>query len=487
MPARNVLFLWTDQQRPDTIGAYGKARIRTPNVDRLAAGGVVFEQAYCTQPVCSPSRASVLTGLYPHAHRVPQNNIPLPADVPTIAELLRPHGYYSGYVGKWHLGNELGRPRLNTHGFDHWVSTEDTYTRDRAVEGFSDYHHFLVERGYDPPDEARDGAKVFSRPTEARLPEEVGKPAFQAAACARFLEARAAERDRPFLLMVNFLEPHPPYFGPLDELYDPDEMTLPESWYRDMEPAVPERYRRRREGYMREAPVATNDERGWKELKARYWGSCTLVDRYVGQILDRLDALGLAGDTVVVYSTDHGDMMGEHRLLQKSVQYEGATHVPLLVRAPGLVPRRIATPVSQVSLVPTLLDLLGQETPEHVQGSSLVPLLTEGDTAPDEAEVVVEWNGLERQISGSGEPGDARGVEAQLRSVDVRTMRRGRWKLNVHVTGELELYDLRSDPGELHNAVRDAGSGPIVRDLYRRLRAWQRGTDDTLELPQPGV
>ena len=489
MPERpkNVLFIWTDQQRPDTIGAYGNAKIQTPHVDRLAASGTLFEQAYCTQPVCSPSRASVLTGLYPHTHRVPQNNIPLPADVQTIAELLRPHNYYSGYVGKWHLGNELGRPALNTHGFDHWVSTEDTYTRDRAVEGYSDYHHFLVERGYEPSDDARDGAKVFSRPTEARLLEEVGKPAFQAAACAQFLEARAAERARPFLLMVNFLEPHPPYFGPYDSLYDPVDMTLPESWYREMEPTVPERYRRRREGYTREAPVATNDERGWKELKARYWGSCTLVDKYVGQILDRLETLGLAEDTVVVYSTDHGDMMGEHRLLQKSVQYEGATHVPLIVRAPGIAPRRITTPFSQVHLVPTLLDLLGREMPPDVQGTSLVPLLANGDTAPDEAEVVIEWNGLERQISGGGEPGDARGVEAQLRSVDVRTIRRGRWKLNVHLTRELELYDLENDPGELHNASHDAGNARVIRDLYERLLAWQGATNDMLELPRPGV
>lgn len=488
-PPKNVLFIWTDQQRPDTIGAYrtsaGAAGPRTPNVDRLAVGGALFEQAYCTQPVCSPSRASVLTGLYPHTHGVPQNNIPLPAEVPTLAELLRPAGYTCGYVGKWHLGNELGRPALNTHGFDFWVSTEDTYTRDRAAEGFSDYHTFLVSRGYEPPDAARDGARVFSRPTEARLPEEVGKPAFQAAQCARFLDARAADRERPFLLMVNFLEPHPPYFGPFDSLYHPEDVPLPESWYREMEQTVPARYRQRRRAYFGDNPqVSTNDERGWKELKARYWGSCTLVDKYVGQILDCLDARGLADDTVVVYSTDHGDMMGEHRLLQKSVPYEGATHVPLIVRAPGLPARRIATPVSQVHLTPTLLDLLAQPVPEHVQGGSLVPLLAGGDTAPDEAEVVIEWNGMPRQIAGSGEVNTTRDAETQLRSVDARTIRRGRWKLNVHAEREFELYDLLADPGELHNAFYDAGNEGLAAGLFDRLRAWQRATNDALELPE---
>jgi arylsulfatase A-like enzyme len=428
----------------------------------------------------------VLTGLYPHTHGVPQNNIPLPAEMPTLAELLRPAGYTCGYVGKWHLGNELGRPALNTHGFDFWVSTEDTYTRDRAVEGYSDYHHFLLLRGYEPPDNASDGAKVFSRPTEARLPEAVGKPAFQAAACGRFLEEH---RERPFLLMVNFLEPHPPYISPFDAVYPPEDVPLPESWYREMEETVPARYRERQRAYAEESShpqLSTNDERGWKELIARYWGACTLVDKYVGQILDRLDSLGLGEDTVVVYSTDHGDMMGEHRLLQKSVQYEGATHVPLLVRAPGLAPRRITTPVSQVHLAPTLLDLLGQPVPDHMQGSSLVPLLVEGDTVPDEAEVVIEWNGMPRQIAGSGEVNTTRDVETQLRSVDARTIRRGRWKLTVHATREFELYELVADPGELHNAFYDAGNERIVADLRDCLRSWQRATSDPLLLPGGG-
>ncbi|MDQ3701391.1 MAG: sulfatase-like hydrolase/transferase, partial [Chloroflexota bacterium] len=194
----NILFLWTDQQRPDTIGAYGGGRFgtsgtpSTPHVDRLAGSGALFEHAYCSQPVCSPSRASVLTGLYPHAHGVPHNNIPLPGGVPTLAERLRAAGYACGYIGKWHLGNELGRVTPNgpgRRGFDDcWVSTEDTYTRNRSAEGFSDYHQFLVSRGYEPPDMARDGAKVFSRPSAAQMPEEVGKPAFQAAECPRFLE-----------------------------------------------------------------------------------------------------------------------------------------------------------------------------------------------------------------------------------------------------------------------------------------------------------
>jgi len=463
---KNVLFLWTDQQRPDTIGAYANPQISTPNLDRLAATGALFESAYCAQPVCSPSRASVLTGLYPHTHGVTANNTPLPVRAITIAELL-PDSYACGYVGKWHLGREHAAQR----GFDDfWSSTEDYkagYAEgDPAAVAPSDYRAFLTECGYD----ADTGGHAISREAAARLPEEVGKPAFQAQECRRFLDTFGGQ---PFFLMCNFLEPHPPVTGPLDDLYRPGEMTLPESWYREMEPTVPARFRQRRDPALypnHYTNLPSNDELGWKTLKARYWGLATLVDRYCGAILDHLDALGLKDDTIVVYSTDHGDMMGEHRLLNKGVPYEGSARVPLIIRVPGLAPRRITTPVSQVQLVATLLELLGQPVPTHLQGESFAPLLAGQHAGPEE--VVVEWNGFD------GTPGDRRGPEPP----EVRTIRRGQWKLNVHASGEHELYDLQADPGELHNAFSDPGSTVVRGDLFDRLLRWQRRTGDPLAL-----
>lgn len=477
---KNVLFIWTDEQRPDTIGAYGNPHIRTPNLDRLAAQSALFEQAYCAQPVCSPSRATVVTGVYPHTHGLLHNNMVLTTAIPTLAELLRPAGYVCGYIGKWHLGNEV-RPQRGFEQF--WVSTEDNYTADYAAEGYSSYHQFLVQRGYTPPDE-RHGHRIFSRSTAARLPEEAGKPAFQAAEAIRFLETY---RDQPFLLMVNFLEPHPPFFGPFDGMYRAEEMSLPESWYREMGPTVPLHYRLLREFYARHnRHVHTNDEAGWKDLKARYWGLCSLVDKHAGRIVQRLEELGLAEDTIVVYTSDHGDMMGDHRLVAKCVQYEGAVRVPLMIRVPGLVPRRIATPVSLADLVPTLLELLGLPLPERLQGQSLAPLLTHGDAAPDEAEVIIEWNGwngfdqIHDQLRSQGS-----GPDTQPPSLDARTIRRGRWKLTLHMTGEHELYDLQHDPGEMHNLFHDPACAPVVRQLSERLLAWQRRTNDPLVLPEP--
>jgi arylsulfatase len=482
----NLLFIWTDEQRPDTIGAYGNPRIRTPAIDRLAARSAVFEQAYCSSPVCTPSRGTVLTGLYPHRHGATHNNVPLPEEVPTIAELLRPHGYICGYAGKWHLGHEL-RPQ---HGFEWWSSMEDGYIRDHRSEGFSTYHHWLLEQGFTPPDTAPDGSPVFSRRTAARLPEAAGKPAFLAREACRFLDAHGRE---PFVLVVNFLEPHMPFFGPWDAMYPPQEMELPPTWYGAPDAGMPRRHRLRRQGYATHNPhVETNDAPGWKALKARYWGLASLVDAYVGRILDHLARLGLDEETIVVYSTDHGDMMGEHRLLAKGVQYEGASRVPLIVRVPGLGPRRLATPVSQVDLVPTLLEALGRAVPGHLQGRSLLPLMRHGDAGDQgEAEVVFEWNGARGGTLADGHRMEGDPEVARVQAAQQRTIRCGRWKLTVDEAGEHELYDLRADPLETTNLLygdrlsQAPGAADAVAELWARLLAWQERTADRLALPQP--
>jgi arylsulfatase A-like enzyme len=483
----NLLLLWTDEQRADTIGACGNQQIQTPNLDRLAEQSVVCTQAYCTCPVCTPSRATILTGLYPHTHGALYNNVPLPGEVPTIAELLRPRGYICGYAGKWHLGNEL-RPQ---HGFlDSWASMEDGYIRDHIREGFSTYHQWLVSKGYAPQDVAVDGSRIFSRRAAATLPEAAGKPAFLAEQACRFLDQT---NGRSFFLSVNFLEPHMPFTGPWDTLYDPKQMVLPASWYREPDASMPLRYRIRRAALHTHNPhVSSDDERGWKELVARYWGLVSLVDKYVGRILEYLEYRGLADDTLVVYTSDHGDMMGEHRLVGKGVAYEGAARVPLLLRHPTLLPKRIFTPVSQIDLVPTLFDLLGIERPEHLQGRSLRPLLERGDRDISSAEVVFEWSG-----GSSGETADGHRISAgepeqhwRALLAQQRTIRRGRWKLTVDETNDHELYDLEADPQELVNLLGkrhsiSTAAREAMEDLWTRLRTWQQRTADPLCLSHP--
>jgi arylsulfatase A-like enzyme len=363
---------------------------------------------------------------------------------------------------------------------------EDQYIHDHRAHGFSSYHHWLVAQGHQPPDSAADGSRIWSRESAARLPEQLGKPAFLAREACRFLdEHQAAHAGAPFVLYVNFLEPHMPFFGPWDDHFSPDDVRLPETWGTPPDPGMPLRYRLRRDGFAAHNPhVWTDDAAGWRALAARYWGLASLVDKYAGQILDHLAALDLADSTVVVYSTDHGEMMGEHRLLAKAMPYEASARVPLVLRAPGVAPQRVATPVGQVDLVPTLLELLGLGQP------------TEGATPPGR-DVVIEWSGVPRggAVSGYRPPKDDGSAEADtvLRAMAARqrTIRSGHWKLTVDEFGEHELYDLEADPLETRNLLfagrlqADRTAAAAVGPLWQRLQEWQRRTADTVTLPAP--
>ena len=284
MKRPNLLFIYTDEQAFTTLAAYGNSQIEMPNLNRLAAQSVIFDQAYVTQPVCTPSRSTLLTGLYPHTNGCVHNNVALAPETPCLPEMLS-GDYTTAHFGKWHLGDEP----YAQHGFQEWVGIEDGYThrcsegRDKSI--LSGYHHFLIENGFTP----RDG-KTFGRGEAARLPEEFGKPAFLAREASRFLHKN---RDNPFVLYVNFLEPHMPFFGPRDNQYDPAEIPLPPNF--DALPGERQSLKTRAlvEGFREQGcsvPLRTNDH--WRRLIANYWGLCSLVDMHVGTILDTVVTFG---------------------------------------------------------------------------------------------------------------------------------------------------------------------------------------------------
>ena len=222
---KNVLLLWTDQQRADTVGPSKDPRLQMPNLERLAQGAAHFQYAYCAQPVCSPARATVMTGVYPHTHGVVDNNIVPDPGIPMITELLRPAGYVTGYNGKWHLGNELQAQR----GFDHWVSTEEGYARSHAEEGYSSYHDFLEARGYTPVRSTPGRDDVWPQHRRGAAGGGRVSPPFRPRRRFRFLETH---RDQPFFLSVNYLEPHAPFSGPLNGFYKAEDMMLPDTLVR---------------------------------------------------------------------------------------------------------------------------------------------------------------------------------------------------------------------------------------------------------------
>jgi arylsulfatase A-like enzyme len=468
----NLLFLFTDEQRADTLAAYGNRLIQTPNLDRLAARSTVFERAYVTQPVCTPSRSSIMTGLWPHTCRCTENNIPLPADLATIAEHLREGGYATGYFGKWHLGDEI----FAQHGFQDWRSIEDGYhcfyRSDRDQAARSDYYRWLMDHGFEPKDGVR-----FGRGEAARLPEEFGKPAFLAREAARFIRDH---KTQPWCLYVNWLEPHMPFYGPRDDQYDPAEVVLPANFDHPPaqdQPAKAHRIfeRMRDKGFEGQALDA---EPGWRQLIAKYWGLCSLVDTHAGTILSTLEACGLEDRTIVVYTSDHGDFMGSHRLVGKGLMFEEAARVPLLVRLPGqTAARRVARPVSQVDLVPTLLDLMDQP-PAGLPGRTLrADLEGRPDAAPDD--VFIEWNGEVHVAAWT----DARTVTPPPEDAVRTVVTPDGWKLNWSARGEHELYNLNEDPIEVRNLARQRASWARMQDLAAEVRAWQARTGDTAALP----
>ena len=230
--------------------------------------------------------------------------------------------YVTAHYGKWHLGDEI----FAQHGFDEFVSVEDEYAayysegRERAAR--STYHHWLVAHGFRP----RNGDR-FGRAETARLPEEYGKPAFLAGAASRFIRQNA---QHPFVLFVNFLEPHMPFFGPRDGQYSPLDVPLPGNFDDLPGDDRPLKTRLMQRHYFDagHSGLPLRDESDWRRMIANYWGLCSLVDTHVGTILRALDECQLLDETIVVFTSDHGDMMGSHRLLAKCVMFQEAIRVP---------------------------------------------------------------------------------------------------------------------------------------------------------------
>ncbi len=491
----NLLFICTDGQAANTVGAYGNSLVRTPYIDSLAARSVVFDRAYVTQPVCTASRSSIMTGLYPHTAGCTENNLALGPSVPVFPELIREGGHHCGYIGKWHLGDEVFR----RNGFDEWVSIEDAYRSyygpDRDRSHRSTYHHFLRRLGYEPDVVDEAGCGFFSRDFASRLPEEHTKAYFVGSEAVDFVNRNA---DEPFVLFVDFLEPHTPFFGPRNDEYRDVDVPLSMSIDDDLADKSL-KTRMFALGYARHGHggVDLSTESGWRKLIRRYWGLVSLVDSQIGRILGALADSPAAERTIVVFTSDHGEMMSGHGLLGKCVMFEEAIRVPLMISFPEYLkrerrirPRRVCRPVSQIDLVPTLISALGLEAPEHLEGTSMLSSLSSRGQEVEccgPEDVVVEWNGMN---SGFGDVlGDARILPDWRELADditikaalddpVRTILTTEGlKYTWSHRGEDALYDLRSDPGELVNLIAEADAS-VVRDLRERIERWQARTLD---------
>ncbi|MGH2561036.1 MAG: sulfatase-like hydrolase/transferase, partial [Thermomicrobiales bacterium] len=456
----NILFLCTDQHRLDTLGCYGSPICRTPALDALANEGTRFDQTYTPTAICTPARATLLTGLLPFRHALlanPERNVgyrtELDAHHIPFSTYLRDAGYRVGHVGKWHIGAEKGPEAFGFEG-PHYPGWGNPYQH-------PDYLAYLDERGLPPHrllSEVRGAfpngrpamvlAGVLDQPVEATFEYFLAERAI-----ARLRDyARGFHDDgEPFFLACHWFGPHLPYVVPpaYYDLYDPANVTLPVSMAETFagKPLV-QRHYSAHWSFDRFTP----DE--WRTLIAAYWGYVTLIDEQVGRVLATVRDLGLWDDTAILFSADHGEFTGAHRLNDKGpAMYDDIYRIPLLLRMPGAASGRAEGRfVSWTDLTPTFLDLAGVPAPPAFDGCSLLPL-ARGEAVPDwRTEIVAEFHGHHFPYP-------------------QRMIRTERYKLVVNPSDRNELYDLATDPHELQNRYDHLELTGVRRELMGRLYA----------------
>ncbi|MGH9837525.1 MAG: sulfatase family protein [Blastocatellia bacterium] len=436
-PRYNLISIVTDDQAHWSIGAYGNRESRTPNMDRLAREGALFTNAFTVTPVCSPSRASFLTGRYGTQLGITdwitpgqaRDGLGLPVGVTTWPEVLRRNGYVTALIGKWHLG-ELPQFHPTRRGYDHFM-------------GFLD--------GGNAPMNPTLEVNGKRQQLTGSLPDILTDDAM------KFI---GENRQKPFAVSLHFRAPHTPY-GPV-----PEVDSAP---FKDLDPTIPK--------------FKGNDDRQVKQLTREYYASVHSVDRNLGRLLARLEELGLADKTIILFTSDHGYNIGHHGLHTKGNafwiaggvngprrpnMFENSIRVPLLARWPGTVkPGTVINEVvSNLDTFATMLGMLGLPLPPNVtqEGADFSPLLR--------GQKIAGWR-------------DAFFAQFDLHNTGLAFMRMIRtpeWKLvRHHFTSFLdELYDLRNDPGETKNLYNDAQHQAVREQLQQRLTKWQQSINDPL-------
>lgn len=462
----NVVVIYADQMRADMMGCSGNTVIKTPHLDRLAREGTRFANAFVSYPWCTPFRASLFTGKYAQGHGLHQNHFPIDTDQNFLAELLKQQGYRTGYIGKWHLngGPKPGfvPPGKHRLGFDHFV-------------GFNRGHEYMNA--------------IYFKDTDQPYHSPRYEPEFQADHLIEFIESSvSAGDDKPFFGFVCFGPPHHPMNVPDDVRisYDPAEVPLP--------PGVPdmELQRRFQEERLRydcdgvdkahsfskakseKLPGAPETEDEIRKFVAGYYGMITHIDGLVGRILDRLKALDVTDNTMFVFLSDHGDMLGQHGYFCgiKSTAYRAAAHVPFIVRYPDRFAggHVVDAPVDiAVDTFSTILEMVGIDVPDEHQGISYLPLL---DGSAHSTRDVVMYQSMKQ----------ADGSRGEYTPVPERGIRTAKWLYVRQPNRRKLLVDLVNDPDELSNLVADTAYDTVMDELDELVYEHMRATGDDWEL-----
>ncbi len=483
MPDRpNILWICSDQQRFDTLGCYGNSFVKTPNLDRLGQSGVVFLNAFAQNSLCTPSRGSFLTGRYPSTNRLRQNGQVRPPDIRPITKTLDEAGYVCGLSGKFHLSNCDARLTL---GPEWWREDSKKFFRGaekKFDDGYhvyrwchsakfddpcSDYSRWLHEQGVHPDRKPREDCPHVMQAVDG----EHHQTTWCVNEAITFVE-QMADSPYPWLFSVNMFDPHP--------VWDPPEDYLQP--YLDKLDRIP--LPNYIEGELANKPAFQNaphpkwlemSEKDHRMVRAAYWAMVDHLDVQIGRLLDALEASGQAENTIVLFHSDHGELLGDHGCYPKGPRlYDPAIHVPLLISWPGTIEAgRVAEGLVELTdLAPTLHDAIGLEEDPAMQGRSLWAELT-GQAPLDHIrpDILCEYH--------NSNPHKEPIFETLLRTETHKLTRH-------HGTGDGELYDLQADPGENRNLWHDPSATQIKLELMTRLSDRMAFTADPMP-PRIGV
>lgn len=461
----NVLLLMSDQHKRSCMGAVGDPVAKTPNLDALASEAILFSSAYCNNPVCAPSRASMMTGLYSHHLETQNNSMPYLPTHPTMAHHFNRAGYMTALIGKMHFVD------AQSHGFEYrldfndWLQYlgpkaqiyADELGQSNSGAGLPEIDDLWREEG-DPWKghrtlDSRKGSVAVGR--VSLLAEQDHFESFVARESVRFLR-NFGKAGRPFFLVSSFLKPHDPFMPAMRfaEMFRPEDMRLPHSYGKADKTKLPGEVSRSID-FNTPTPELRDPAEAHKRI-AFYYASLAQMDDCLGSVVNAVKELNLENETIICYTSDHGEMLGELGLWQKFQFYEGSCGIPLMIRVPGRGRALCETPVSLVSLSATLTELAGVAQIEPNDGISLVPWLNDPQTQKVFGPVFAEY-----ELGGR-----------QPKSM----IRDGRWKYTYWLHDIAELYDLNSDPEELHNLAHEPEHSAKVAELRARLLAWNQPT-----------
>ncbi len=436
----NILLITCDQLRLDALGCYGNPVIHTPHIDALAARGVRFNRAFTAAPICAPNRGSIVTGRYPSVHGLRENGMVLRPSELTLMEMLRRAGYRTCGAGKMHFGPQWRMPvdggalidpspdmaidpqpapaQMPWYGFEEVCLTEDNRV--------GPYERYLREHGHDVWADPHSFTYPQHITVRSAYPDQHYQTTWIADRAIKMLERRCG--DRPFFVWASFVDPHHPFTppAPFDTMYDPADMPLPAFDPNEVDrwPSVYGHKHFACEGSHEAIGMCDLSDADWQRVIAYYYGMVSLIDKQVGRLVEVLARTGEFDRTIILFTADHGEMLGDHHLMFKGTNFDCVTNVPLIVTRPGerCGGESREAMCSSIDLTPTVLDMLGLAVPSSVQGRSLAPNL-------DDAAA-----GLRQSIL----------IEHQTL---MRGLRTDRELLVWHGPGERgEFYDLTDDP-----------------------------------------